>query len=141
RQGRLAAVRHVRLTTLEGQPASLNSAEDRAMVMNRNVTATGVVTNSITRRNVGTKVEVLPRVGPDGQVNLDLHVEESRVVAAPAGAPSESVALMSLKTAVSVPAGRAVLASGSEDDAKSGRPQTVVVVTARVAEPEATGAR
>src|SRR5205823_11737796 len=121
---------HCRLTQLECQPVSLNTAGDRAVMTIRTGTAAGGRTVSVTRRNVVTKVEVLPRVAPDGQVKLDLHIEDSRVVAPPAGAPSESVALVSLKTVVSVPAGRAVLASGSEDDAKQGRLQTVVLVTA-----------
>jgi type II secretory pathway component GspD/PulD (secretin) len=137
RQGRLAAVRHFRLTTLEGQRATLNAAEERSIVTGRNVTATGQVSTSVMRRNVGTLVDVLPWVAPNGQVRLELHAEDSRVAAPAAGPPekaAEGLSLVSVKTAVSVPAGRAVLASGAGDDAKPERAQTVVVVTARVIE-------
>jgi type II secretory pathway component GspD/PulD (secretin) len=158
RQGRLADARHVRLTALEGQKASVNLGKERSLVTSRTTRGGrggpgggpggGAVfapeISTVERRSTGTLVEALPRVFADGQLKLDLHVEESRLVAPPAGAPEgtpETPSIVQLKAVISVASGRAVLASGVGDEVKAGLPHTVIVVIARIIEPGETGGR
>jgi hypothetical protein len=96
---------------------------------------------NVERRPVGALVEVLPRVGPDGLVQLDLHVEESRLappeavpadVAPPVTAPVFTT--LTVRAALAVPAGRAVLATGDAGGGAGRRGQTAIVVAVRLAE-------
>jgi general secretion pathway protein D len=137
RQGRLGAARHIRLTALDGQKAALRLGEERSVVTGRGVGGRGNVMSTVERRSVGTMVEVLPRVMADGQVKLELHVEDTRMAAQPAGAAEgtpELPSIVSLMATVAVPSGRAVLAMGAGDEVKAGLPHTVIVVVARITE-------
>ena len=66
--------------TLDSQTAAVSIGQDMPIVGSTNVTATGLVTTAVDRRNVGVLLRVTPRITPDGKVldagvpgNLDRH--------------------------------------------------------------------
>jgi hypothetical protein len=87
-------------------------------------------------------------VAPEKKVLLDLDVSEAR-----AFVPEDGIVLgkdengqavrateflhAKLATTLAVPSGRAVLARGVTTTAKAGQPRTLIVVAARVVEPDA----
>jgi type II secretory pathway component GspD/PulD (secretin) len=101
----------------------------------------GTSTQSISYRSVGTSVKVKPEVTADGQVSLDLTVEDARMRTSPSspalGADDRGTAVRSaefisatLETRLKVRSGHIVLAGGMKASAKAGQAQTVVLVTA-----------
>jgi Bacterial type II and III secretion system protein len=138
-QGKLTGLRRVRLTATEGQRATAQFTEERPMLTGSSLGPRGQSLRNLDRRNVGTLVEATPRIAGDA-VALGLRVEDSRVV--PAEAPKsdeppapDGLALTSVQSSLTVPAGRAVLAAGLAEDGKPRRPPALIVVTARVVEP------
>jgi len=112
----------------------------------------GMMTRSISYRNVGTSVQVRPEVGPDGQVTLDLHVEDSGMHSAEGGAavgaddkgtaiPAAEFVVSNLETEVKVRPGQMVLAQGMKAESKAGQAQTIVLVTASTEEAGARGGK
>src|SRR5438093_194499 len=75
RDGRLGDVRHVRLTAVEHQSASVLVGENKPFVSGI-VNKGGQVRRSIHYRNVGTQVRVTARVADAKSVFLDLEVED-----------------------------------------------------------------
>jgi type II secretory pathway component GspD/PulD (secretin) len=98
----------------------------------------GPIAAHVNRRNVGTLIEVLPRVAPDGIVQLDLKVEDSRVVtengAADAAQTMPSLTLTTMTGTVSVRPGQAAVATGLTEIGTAQR-QTAVIVSVRPVEP------
>jgi type II secretory pathway component GspD/PulD (secretin) len=142
-QGRLAGLRRVRVAAVEGQHAAVNSGEEVSVVMSSQPAVGpggrgGGFSANVTRRNVGTLVEVLPRVAPDGLVQLELKVEDSRATPTEGGAdggpPPGVITITTVKGTVSVRAGQAVIASGVGDGGTTRR-QTAIVVAVRPAKP------
>ncbi len=102
----------------------------------------GMTTRSIAYRTVGTSIQVKPEVSMDGQVTLDLHIDDSRMRAAGGGAAGGGddkgmattvveFTQFTLETRVKVPAGQIVLAEGAKSGSKAGQVQTIVLVSAR----------
>jgi type II secretory pathway component GspD/PulD (secretin) len=103
-----------------------------------------MMSRSISYREVGTSVQVVPEISADGLVGLELRVEDARM------RPAESVALATDDRGANVPAtefvistlesklrvrpGYVVLAQGTMTTSKSGQVQTVVLVSAVPAE-------
>lgn len=156
-QGRLTGLRCIRLAATEGQRASVNSAAEVSIVTavqrfggGRGGAVAGdqgfaggrggPVPLNVERRNVGTLIEVLPRVAPDGIVQLDLKVEDSRVVTeVGAGDAAQAMPVLTVTTvtgAVSVRVGQAAVATGLTESGTTRR-QTAVIVTVRPSEPGA----
>jgi len=146
-KGQVAAVKHVQLTALEGQSASVNLGESKPYVIGSNISAAGRVMRSITYKNTGTQVRVTPQVA-DNTVTLDLNVQDSRMMIPedgvvigsdekgnPVRAPEFPVT--SLTSNVGVASGKAVLAKDTKTADKSGRGRILIVVGARVAGSEA----
>jgi hypothetical protein len=112
----------------------------------------GPTTRSISYRNVGTSVQVQPEVGPDGQVTLDLHVEDAGMQSAEGGVavgaddkgtaiPAAEFVVFSLETQVKVRPGQMVMAQGMKAESKAGQAQTIVLVTASTDEANPKGGR
>jgi type II secretory pathway component GspD/PulD (secretin) len=139
-QGRLTALRRIRLAATERQRASVNSGEEVAIVTPAQVFGGGrggPVAANINRRNVGTLVELLPRAAPDGIVLLDLKVEDSRVVpdggGGDGGQSMPVLTLTTVKGTVSIRAGQAAIATGWSENGTTRR-QTAVIVSVRLVE-------
>src|SRR5262249_30056160 len=62
RKSLLGAVKHLQLTATENHLVSHMSGEERGYIMSATVTATGLTTKSMSRRQTGTNVKVTPRI-------------------------------------------------------------------------------
>ena len=138
KKGQIGGLRQLRFTLVEGRPSSIMLGATRPI-------RSGIRT--ITYRQVGTQAKVTASVGADKKINVELEVSESRDV------PNEKIelgkdedgktiyatefVLTRLNSKVALAAGRAVAAEGVKTDSKSGKEQTLVVVTARIVDPNA----
>jgi type II secretion system protein D len=78
-QGRLDVLSRPQVMTLDNQTAAVNIGQDFPIVTSSNVTATGVISNNIDRRNIGVLLRVTPRITPDGKVLMRVFPEVSSV--------------------------------------------------------------
>ena len=101
----------------------------------------GATARSVSYRDVGMSVQVKPEVGPDGQVTLDLRVEDSRMRAAEGGValaaddkgeavPATAFVASTLETRLRVRPGHIVLAQSTTARSKAGQVQRVILVGA-----------
>jgi hypothetical protein len=128
KRGQVAGFKRAQLRALEGQLGSLTLGENKPYAMGANTTV---------YRNVGTRVKVTPQVTADGPVTLDLNVQDSRGREPATVTGLTEFILTSLTSKVSVAPGRAVLAKDARVISKEGVGETLIVVGARVAKPEA----
>ena len=126
--GQVAGYKRIQLSTLEGQPGSLNQSENKPYAMGPGHTQ---------YLNVGTLVKVTPRVTADGSVTLDLNVQDNRGRESTAVAGLTEFIMTSLAGKISVAPGKAALAKDARVITKEGEGETHHVVGARVAESEA----
>ena len=96
-------------------------------------------TGVTTYRNVGLQVRVTPQVTADRSVTLDLNVQDSRGRDSAAVEGTTEFILTSLTGKVRVASGKAVLAKDAKVKSKEGQGETLIVVGARVIEPNAVG--
>ncbi len=143
KEGRLTGLRRVQLTALENQPSAVFMGDMEPFVMGSTVTAAGQVSRNITYRNTGISVRATPHITPEKAVLLDLVLEDARAVIPPDGIPlgedqnrqpvrAPVFVTAKLESKVEVQPGQAVAAEGVKTTARSGHPQTVVIVVARV---------
>jgi Flp pilus assembly secretin CpaC len=154
-KGVISRVKTVELSALTGDSARTQLSENKPYVTGvagfgggGRIGAgggAGPVSRSITYRAVGTSVQVKPSVNADGEVTLDLKVEDSTMRAGESGAsvgsdekgaaiPAAEFVMFSLESRVKVRPGHFVLAEGSKAASKAGQSQTVILVTASVDE-------
>ena len=67
-QGRIDILNRSHLTTLDNQQARVFVGQSFPIIGGSNVTATGVISNSISYTPVGVELVVTPRITPDGRV-------------------------------------------------------------------------
>jgi hypothetical protein len=65
--------------TLDNQTAAVNIGQDFPIIGDATVTATGLATQNILRRNVGVLLRVTPKITPDGKVLMRVFPEVSSV--------------------------------------------------------------
>jgi type II secretory pathway component GspD/PulD (secretin) len=130
KNGQVTGVKRLRLTTLEGQPGSLNQDESKPF-------ATSATTT--TYRNVGTHIKVTPEVTADGSVTLDLSVQDSHVRDSADQPGKPEFVLTSLGAKMSLAPGKAALVKDAKVVSKAGEGETCIVVGARVNEAGAGG--
>jgi hypothetical protein len=128
KKGQVAGFKRIQLSTLEGQVGLLMLGENKPYAMG---------TNTTVYRNVGTQVKVTPQVTADGSVTLDLIVQDSRGRDSTTGTGTTEFITTSLTSKISVAPGKAALAKDAKVTSKEGQGETLIVVGARVAEPEA----
>jgi type II secretory pathway component GspD/PulD (secretin) len=128
KKGQVVGFKRFQLSTLEGQLGSLMLGETKPYVMTANQT---------TYRNVGTQVKVKPQVTEDGSVTLDLNVQDSRGRDSTTGAGGTEFIQTSFTGKLSVASGKVALAKDAKATSKEGVGETLIVVGARVVEPEA----
>jgi hypothetical protein len=142
-KGRLSSLRRLQLTMVEGTRASAVLGETKPYVTGVSLTRTGITTRQIAYRNLGTRVQIVSRAAADKKIDIELELEDARMV------PDDSVTLgkdetgaavrpMDIVTAhftgkLTVGPGRAVSPEGVQTTSKSGKQQTLVVVTAQLA--------
>jgi|SRR5262245_48928945 len=132
----------ITLTTVEGQPVTTTTGGSKPFVTGRegNPFAKGAVAQrSVSYREVGTTLKLTPRVGSDNSIALDLSFQDSRVRPSDAGDEIGAPAFetTTLNTRMSIPPGKSVAAQSSRAGGKAATTVSVVVVTARVVEPNA----
>jgi type II secretory pathway component GspD/PulD (secretin) len=82
-QSRLDVLSRPQVMTLDNQTAAVSIGQDIPIVSSSSVTATGLVTTSVDRRNVGVLLRVTPRITPEGKVLMRIFPEVSSVIAQP----------------------------------------------------------
>jgi hypothetical protein len=125
----VAGFKRIQLTTLEGQHSSLMLNESKPFALG---------TNTTVYRNVGTIVEVTPRVTADGSVTLALSVQDSRGRDSATEKGKPEFIRTSLTGRIRVASGKATLAKDVRVTSREGKGETLFVVGAGVAESEAT---
>jgi hypothetical protein len=143
-----ASVKRLRLTAVEGQQVSVTMGESLPYVVGVNHTATGQTSRNFSYRNAGLKADCTVRVSPDKVVSLDLKLEEShpyvpedgiQIGADENGKPilATEFAQTTLNSKLDIPSGKAQAAVGVKTSAKAEKPHVLVIVGARVVEPDA----
>jgi type II secretory pathway component HofQ len=130
KKGEVAGFKRIQLSSLEGQPASLVLGESKPFAMGP---------SQITYRNVGTQIKVAPRVSADGSVTLDLSVQDNRGRDSETKKGMTEFILTSLTGKVSVASGKAALAKDAKVVSKEGQGETLLIVGARILEPNPRG--
>jgi hypothetical protein len=144
-KGLLGSVRRLQLTGTEGQPSSVTLGEQKPVTTGVSTTPRGVVSRSISYRMVGTQLKATAHVGAENQIEIDLDLNDARMV------PNESIALgkdeagkpvyatefitSRFTNKLGVVPGQAVAAEGVQTTTKAGKGQTLVIVTAKVLDP------
>jgi type II secretory pathway component GspD/PulD (secretin) len=145
RKGQLTGLKRLEVATVEGQKGSVRIQESRPFITGTTVRPTGVASNQISYRDLGSVVMAIPRLSGEKAVTVELSVEDARVNVPEEGVPlgtndkGNPVNAAEFITAryegrLTVPVGQAVLAKGVKTTAKGGTAQTLVIVTARVAD-------
>jgi type II secretory pathway component GspD/PulD (secretin) len=140
KKGEVAGVRRFRLMTAENTTAKAQITENRPFVTGSHVTATGIVSNTITYRETGTTVSILPQVPSGDAITLEvdlkdshLNVPEDGVVLGPGEKGGKAIAAefvnTTLNTRLTVPPGQVVVARGVQTD-KGPQGRTLVLVSA-----------
>jgi type II secretory pathway component HofQ len=126
KQGRIASLTRIQLTTLENQPAELRVSEQTPTVTGRTRVgggrgappgATPGFATSFTFQNVGSQLQVTPKVAADGSVLVELKFEQSRLsppIVQGEGAEftPQGPATTSTMTTIAAPPGKTVVVGG-----------------------------
>ncbi len=129
------------LTTLDNQPAHLQVGRREPTINSVTMTQAGR-TNSLTVQNLGTMINLTPRVSPDGTVTMLIDVEDSRFAPAEEGvaiySPSQGEPIrapamdsVTAKTTLRLRNGKTAVLAGMVRQPKSGK-QRVILVTPHV---------
>jgi type II secretion system protein D len=114
-QGRLDVLSRPQVMTLDNQTAAVNIGQDFPVVTSATVTATGLVTPSIDRRNVGVLLRITPRITPEGRVLMRVFPEVSTVgatIAVATGVTSQAFNIQQVETTVVANDGETVILGG-----------------------------
>jgi Flp pilus assembly secretin CpaC len=115
-QGLLRVLSCPRVMTLDSQTAAVSIGQDVPIVGATNVTATGLVTTTVDRRNVGVLLRVTPRITPEGKVLMRVFPEISSIVPTPvalaAGVTSTAFNIQQVETSVVAQDGETVVIGG-----------------------------
>ena len=79
-QGRVDVLSRPQVQTMDNQTAYVNIGEDVPVITGSAITATGLVSNTITYRSVGVILQVTPRISPDGTILMRVIPEVSSVL-------------------------------------------------------------
>jgi hypothetical protein len=149
KKGQLASVLHIVLTAVEGVPVQVGDTKSTPYVtgMTGFGRAGGVASKVISYRDLGTQATLQVRITSDKKARARITLSDAH--AQPAGegvalgndaggaeVPATEFVLAHLDTELMVPLGQAVLAKGVQTTSKSGQAQVLVVVAARLREPE-----
>jgi hypothetical protein len=141
--GQVGSMQRIKLTAVEGQPVAITTGGNKPYTSAAGGFAAkggfpgGGGARSVNYQAVGTTVRMTAKVGAGDAVSVDLDIRDSQVKPPEAGdeAGAPSFDNNTLTTKLSVPPGRAVVAQAVRTEAKAGRTVTLVIVTARIADP------
>ena len=115
-QSRLDVLSRPQIMTLDNQIALINVGKEIPIVTGTTVTATGLVTQNIDRRQVGVILQVTPKIGPDGQIQMRIIPEVSSVDPVPVnlgnGNISTALDIQHLETTVTAYDGETIVLGG-----------------------------
>jgi hypothetical protein len=141
-KGVLGSLKTIELTGLAGQSIRTRLSESRPYTTAINVGrggGLGAMSRSLSYREVGTTVQIKPEVGADGQVTLDLRIEDRRMRTAESGqalgtddkgtaVPATEFVSSTLESRVRVAPGQIVLVENTTAGSKTGQFQKVTLV-------------
>jgi general secretion pathway protein D len=153
KSGRLEVLNHVKLTTLENQPAVVQVGERAPVVTGVSYTRppsrtsgspySGPRTQNVSFQEVGLMVNVVPRVTSDGLVVVELDITKSRLTrpepqrpsgegedTAPLGIPR--TVTTTAKTTVSIADGQTVVIDAVSERSTSEQSELLIIATARI---------
>jgi type II secretion system protein D len=115
-QNRLDILSRPQIMTTDNQTALINVGQEIPIVTSSNVTATGVITTNIDRRNVGVILQVTPHITPEGRVLMRVTPEISSVDPTPLNLGNGNVGtvlnIQHLETTVSAYDGETIVLGG-----------------------------
>jgi hypothetical protein len=115
-QSRIDVLSRPQVTALDGQTARVNIGQQFPILANVTTTATGVIQQSIDRPIIGIKLEVTPKIMPDGRVVMRVIPEVSSVVTPPIqlgnGLLSTAVNIQQIETTISAYDGETIALGG-----------------------------
>lgn len=162
--GQIGTIQRIKLTAVEGQPITSTNAGNKPYVSAATVgggfgagggfgggenpvppgpggrgaggPGAGVVRRSISYHPAGVTVKLTARLATDDTIALDLNVQDSKIRPAEAGDDvGATFDNNTLDTKLNIPSGKAVAAQTVRSEGKTGETVSLVIVTARVAEP------
>jgi type II secretory pathway component GspD/PulD (secretin) len=148
KNGRIGGLKHIQLSALENQTSSSTTGENKPHIVGTTVRATGIATNQIAYRNVGTQVRATPRIMADKSILLELKVEDASL-----NTPEDGIGLganakggavtaaefttSTLESKLAVAPGKAVAAEGVKSSSKGKQAQVIILVAARIVDADA----
>jgi hypothetical protein len=152
KKGLIGSLQRLRLTATENHPGTVSNSAARPYTTGIVSRPGGRGARTITYRYVGTLIKATPRVGEDQRILLDLSVTDSRtrvpedgpvLGADDDGKPVRATEFVNARFdgSLLLRSGQAVAAKGVMTKSRSGQEQTLVIVSARLVEPEAKGGK
>jgi hypothetical protein len=145
--GQIGTLRRLQLTLVEGRQAVAFFGEVKLRTKSATrSTRTNAITRVLERQDVGVQVRATARVGAGQKIDLDLELKESGLVPNATivvaiddnGLPIPTLDTVSatLKGKLSVVPGHALAVEGAKTMFKSAKEQTLIVITAKLGEPD-----
>ena len=143
RDGHVATVRKFQLTATENRSTELRLGDMKPMVTGFMSNATtGIATPTLTVRDMGTMIELKPRISETGEIATDMSLQDSRLEAPELGIElakgvngpiiSRGILMSRMQTSLTIPDGKSRVTTGWQVEPKSDRIASVVVVSARI---------
>jgi type II secretory pathway component HofQ len=144
RPDKMETTAHVRLMTLDNQPAFVQMGSRVPRVSSMSVSATGNETRSTTMDNVGLIVGITPRIDPEGTVVMQIDVEQGQVGPESEGIPitvaggklirSPRMETTTIQTTVRIHDAQTMILGSIAQKGKSDK-ELVIIVTPHVLRP------
>lgn len=143
RDGHVATVRKYQLTATENRSTELRLGEMKPMVTGfMSSAATGIATPTLSVRDMGTMIELKPRISETGEIATHISIQDSRLEAPELGIElargvngpiiSRGILMSQMQTTLTIPDGKSRVTTGWQVEPKSNRISSVVVVSARI---------
>jgi type II secretion system protein D len=78
-QGRIDILSAPKVATTDNQTATVVAGQRVPYITGTNITATGLITNTINYQNIGVQMQVTPKISPDGRVIMRITPEVSSI--------------------------------------------------------------
>jgi hypothetical protein len=147
--GPFTSLRQLRFTLVEGQPSSATLGETKPFITAMTTLASGRVSRVYTFRQLGTQVRLTARVAADKKIEIDFELHEARAQpdeSRPLGKDENGDTVKGTEFVLTkhaaklrVGAGQAVAAQDVKTESKSGKEQVVIILAAKLVDPDAKG--
>lgn len=78
-QGRIEVLSRPQIVTRDNQQALISVGQQVPVITGSNITAQGIIQNTVEQQNVGIILKVLPQISPDGRIVMRVEPQVSRV--------------------------------------------------------------